>query len=105
MTVRMLYLSVRGGAAFGRADIKNEIGGLTGVYMVNINNGEIVTKAWYDFQEPSEQANYIPAGYASLGDLPATDDYSEFAFAAGVSLGMKVFKVLARFHWIVMDLR
>ncbi|MCQ2580931.1 MAG: hypothetical protein MJ164_02045 [Alphaproteobacteria bacterium] len=80
-------LSVRGGAAFGRADIKNEIGGLTGVYMVNINNGEIVTKAWYDFQEPSEQANYIPAGYASLGDLPATDDYSEFAFAAGVSLG------------------
>lgn len=83
-------LSVRGGASFGHATIQNDIGGLTANYMVNTTNGEIVTQAWYDLQDASVQANYAYAGYAQLGDLPATNDYSEFAFAAGISMGFTV---------------
>ncbi len=80
-------LSVRGGASMGRASIQNDIGGLTGNYMVNTTSGEIVTQAWYDLQDPTVQAQYAPAGYARLGDLPAANKYSEIAFAAGVSVG------------------
>lgn len=84
-------LSVRGGAAFGRADIKNEIGGLTGEYMHNMNTHEIVSLTWFNVKYPGvenpEDVGFEYAGYASLGDLPAVEDYSEFAFAAGVSLG------------------
>ena len=83
-------LSVRGGASFGHATIQNDIGGLTANYMVNTTNGEIVTQAWYDLQDASVQANYAYAGYAQLGDLPAANDYSEFAFAAGISMGFTV---------------
>lgn len=83
-------LSVRGGASYGRASMQNDIGGLTANYMVNTTSGEIVTQAWYDLQDASVQAGYAYAGYAQLGNLPATNDYSEFAFVAGISMGFTV---------------
>lgn len=78
-------LSVRGGASYGRADIKNEIGGLTGRYMRDDSTGDIVTIAWYE--AAGEPAGYSDAGYGRLGDLPAADNYSQYAFAAGISVG------------------
>ncbi len=83
-------LSVRGGGAMGRAKIQNDIGGLTGNYMVNTTSGEVVTQAWYDLQDPTVQAQYAPAGYARLGDLAVANDYSEFSFVAGISVGFTI---------------
>lgn len=85
-------LSVRGGAAMGRASIKNEIGGLTGEYMVNVNNDAVVTMAWYNWQvanNPSfNSSEYAEAGYGLLGDLPAKKDFSDVSFIAGFSAGL-----------------
>ena len=79
-------LSVRGGAAYGRANITNEIGGLTGRYMRDTSTGEIVTMAWYD--AAGQPAGFEDAGYGRLGDLPATKNYKEFAFVSGFSAGI-----------------
>lgn len=79
-------LSVRGGAAMGRADIKNEIGGLTGRYMIDTTTGEIVTAAWYE--SVGQPAGYEDAGYGRLGDLPAKENYKETSVAVGVSVGL-----------------
>ena len=83
-------LSVSGGAAYGRANIVNEIGGLTGRYMRDITTGEIVTMAWYEAsweQVDPDQTLYEDAGYGRLGNLPAAKDYSEVSVAAGFSAG------------------
>lgn len=83
-------MSIRGGASYGRAKIKNEIGGLTGRYMVDTTTGEIVTMAWYDASwekvDPGKTI-YADAGYGRLGDLPAAKNYSEVSVAAGFSAG------------------
>ncbi len=81
-------VSARGGAAIGRADIKNEIGGLTGRYMREIATGEIVTAAWYD--SVGQPAGYEDAGYGRLGDLPAANNYRDISVAIGVSAGFTV---------------
>ena len=78
-------LSVRGGASYGRAKIKNEIGGLTGRYMRDISTGEIVTMAWYE--AVGQPDGFEEAGFGRLGDLPVAKDYSEMAVAVGVSAG------------------
>ena len=78
-------LSVRGGAAFGNAKIKNEIGGLTGQYMQNVDTGEIVTLAWQTAVDPD--GNYVNAGYGRLGDLPAGKNYKETTTVIGFSAG------------------
>lgn len=80
-------ISVRGGAAYGTANIKNEIGGLTGQYMIDINTGEIIPKAYYDAAFPSGSTDYAYAGYAKLGDLPVADNYKDISVAVGVSAG------------------
>lgn len=81
-------LSVRGGASYGKAKIQNEIGALTGQYMVNTSTGEVVTLAWY--RASGEPAGFADAGYARLGDLPASKNYSELTVAAGVSAGLTI---------------
>lgn len=85
-------LSVRGGAAYGRADIKNEIGGVTGGYLMDLTSGELVTATWFAYKYPDvtdpSTVGYADAGYGRLGDLPAKDDYSEMSFAAGFSAGL-----------------
>ena len=83
-------MSVRGGAAYGRAKIKNDIGGITGNYMFDLDNGgEIVTQAYANAvlqQDSTRQFAY--AGYGRLGDLPASKNYSEVSFMAGFSAGL-----------------
>lgn len=79
-------MSVRGGASYGKAKIKNEIGGLTSQYVINLNTGEIVTRAWQEAADPF--GDYADAGYGRLGELPPTSNYSEIAFVAGFSAGL-----------------
>lgn len=80
-------LSVRGGAALGKASIQNDIGGLTGQYVKEISTGEIYTRAWYDANYPSGSSDFVDAGYGRLGDLPPAKDYKEYAVMVGVSAG------------------
>ena len=79
-------VSVRGGASYGKANIKNDIGGLTAQYLRDVDTGEIVTRAWYEAAQPS--GTYEDAGYGRLGDLPAASNFSEVAFVAGFSAGL-----------------
>ena len=78
-------LSVRGGASYSKAKIQNEIGSLTGQYVVNTSTGEVATLAWY--RASGEPAGFADAGYARLGDLPAAKNYSELTVVAGGSIG------------------
>ena len=80
-------LSVRGGAMLGKANIKNDIGGLTGYYMVNTSNQDVVPQIWWENQSPSIQAMYDEQAFGKLGDLPAANDYKEISFVVGVSAG------------------
>ena len=88
-------MSVRGGAAYGRAKIKNDIGGLTGNYMYDLsNNYEIVTQAYAEAvcsnsTDPTCFTSLFQyAGYGRLGDLPASKNYSNVSFTAGFSAGL-----------------
>lgn len=84
-------MSVRGGAAYGRANIKNEMGGLTPYYVYDLgNSGEIVTQAYADavIAAGGDASRFVSAGYGRLGDLPATKNYSNVAFTAGFSAGL-----------------
>lgn len=85
-------LSVRGGAAYGRADIKNNMDGLIPAYMYDVDNDyEIVTQAYAEAVLNNDSTrNFALAGYGKLGDLPAKKDYAEFSFAAGFSAGFTV---------------
>lgn len=83
-------LSARGGAVLGKANIENDIGGLTGQYVLDTVTGEIYTKAWYEANFPSGNTDFVDAGYGRLGDLPAAKNYKEIAFIVGVSAGFTV---------------
>lgn len=81
-------MSLRGGAALGKASIHNDIGGLTGQYVMDTVTGEIYTKAWYDANYPSGSTDFVDAGYGRLGDLPPSQDYKEMSVFVGFSAGL-----------------
>lgn len=82
-------MSVRGGASYSFASIKNQVGSLTADYYYNPDDGMIVSGAWYDSCVAAGGcAGYQYAGMGNMADLPAGDDYSAFAFAGGASIGM-----------------
>lgn len=81
-------MSVRGGASFGYGSIKNNIGELTPLYYINDIQTEIMPYLAYEQCRASgECSNFSPAGYINLGNLPATQNFEAFAFAAGASVG------------------
>ena len=81
-------MSVRGGASFGYGSIKNNIGELTPLYYINDTQTEIMPYLAYEQCRASgECSNFSPAGYINLGNLPATQNFEAFAFAAGASVG------------------
>lgn len=86
-------LSVRGGASFGFASIKNDIGALTAEYYVDVNDGTVWTRAFYLSCVNSEDCSYEDLAYAGMGnvgDLSAAEDFSEFSFAGGASIGWTI---------------
>lgn len=84
-------VSVRGGVSVGMGTIKNEIGELTPLYYMSPDGSVIMSElGYYQCTDRGQCADYIPAGYVNLGDLPATKDFESFGFAAGASLGWTI---------------
>ncbi len=80
-------MSVRGGMAFGNAKIQNDIGSLTGEYYYNPSDGMVISAQYYESLTAEDRASFQYAGIGELGNLPAKENFSEFSFAAGASLG------------------
>lgn len=81
-------ISVRGGASMQFAGIKNEIGSLTSEYYYNPGDGMVVSAAWYDACVDGGGCDgFVYAGLGDLADLDAKEDFSEYSFAAGASIG------------------
>ncbi len=80
-------ISVRGGASYGTAKIQNDVGALSNEYWYNPTDGMVITAAYYDSLTTEQQAAFKFAGIGELGDVDARENYSEFSFAAGASIG------------------
>ncbi len=76
-------MSARGGASFGMASIKNEVGALTADY---VNMGGVIVPA----ASCGTGGVCTSAGSADLSTLPPTKDFESFAFTAGASIGFTV---------------
>ena len=84
-------LSVRGGASYGFAKIKNEIGDLSANYYYNESDGSVISEGLNVIScGTSGCAGYEPIGYGNVGDLPARENYKKLTFAAGASIGWVV---------------
>ncbi len=84
-------LSFRGGASMGMASMKNEVGALSTEYYYNETDGSIISAAYYDACVDAGGCDgFVYAGVGELGALPATEDFSSFAAAAGVSVGWTI---------------
>ena len=81
-------LAVRGGGSYGFASIKNKVGALNNEYYFDPNGDVVVTAAYYDTcVKEGKCAGFEYAGYGELSTLPASENYSKIAFAAGASIG------------------
>lgn len=80
-------ISVRGGAAFGMGNIKNEVGALSTGYYIDPNFSTILDEGRYN---ASGQSGWIFAGVADLADIPADKDFRGLSFAGGVSIGWRI---------------
>ncbi len=84
-------MSLRGGASFGMASIKNEVGAISNGYFMTPDGSTVVSETYYySCVDKGGCGDYIYAGYGNMQELPATEDYSSFSFAAGASLGWTI---------------
>lgn len=85
-------LSVRGGASFGFSSIKNDVGALTSEYFINPDDGAVWSAAYYDacVAQGGNCDGFIYAGVGNIGELSAAENFSEFSFAAGASIGWTI---------------
>lgn len=81
-------LSVRGGAAIGFASIKNEMGTLMAHYWADSYG--YFSESYCGGGQACAAAGYEYLGYGNIGGLSAKEDFSEFSFAAGASLGWTI---------------
>lgn len=81
-------ISVRGGASFGMASIKNKVGAISQEFYFSEELDDIITAGRFDSnKEEYKEFGYIYAGAVEVGQLSPTEDFSAFAFAAGASIG------------------
>ena len=81
-------ISVRGGAAFGFGDIKNDAGAIANEYYISPDGNTVVSATYYEScVDGGGCAGYKYAGYGDLDKLPPTEDFDSFSFAAGASIG------------------
>ncbi len=81
-------ISARGGASFGFADIKNNVGAVVNEYFISPDGTTVVSATYYDAcVEQGGCAGYLSAGFGDLENLPPTKDFKGFSFAAGASIG------------------
>ena len=82
-------ISFRGGASYGMASIKNNVGALSNEYYFDPDSGVVISAAGYDYcKSEGGCENYEYAGLGELGDLPAKEGYSAISFTAGASIGL-----------------
>ena len=79
-------ISVRGGASFSTAKIKNQVGSLTSEYYIDTATGIVMSAGYCG----DDCAMFTYAGMADLAALPPRTDYSAFTFAAGASFGWTI---------------
>ncbi|MCM1294211.1 MAG: hypothetical protein NC311_01460 [Muribaculaceae bacterium] len=83
-------ISVRGGASYSFASIKNDVGTMSARYYYDAANGWVVPETSCAISGGCDTENYQYAGIGDLADLPAADDYSDYSFAAGASIGWTI---------------
>ncbi len=83
-------ISVRGGAAMGFGSVKNEVGTLVSAYYMSPDGSQIISEGFYETCKDGSCADYSPAGSADIGMLKPVNDFSEFSFAAGASIGWTI---------------
>lgn len=77
-------ISGRGGASFGFASIKNEVGAIVNQYF--LDSGGVVVTAGY-CKDLDNCSGYTYLGYGDLSKLSPAKDFKGYAFAAGASIG------------------
>lgn len=81
-------LSMRGGAAFGMANIQNDVGAIVTPYYIDSTGTNVVPQWYCDAIGGCDAPNWVHAGDGNLADLKADKDLETFSFAAGFSAGM-----------------
>ncbi len=82
-----MAVSLRGGASFASAKLKNEVGVMTEDYWVDSSGGIIPDYIFAPCEEAGLCDDFNYAGTINYGDLPVNKNISNFTWAAGVSLG------------------
>lgn len=76
-------ISARGGASFGMASIKNDVGAISSGFYIDESTNTLIP-------DNGTSSSYPYAGYYELSDVPVNKDFSNFSFAAGASIGWTV---------------
>ncbi|HNY25522.1 MAG TPA: hypothetical protein PKJ33_03180 [Alphaproteobacteria bacterium] len=86
-----LILSFRGGAAFAKGSVNNDINSLTAGYYVNTSDGTVISEAYYNScVDAGGCSGYSYAGLGDISKLKAAKDFSKYSFAAGASVGWTI---------------
>lgn len=81
-------ISIRGGAAFGSASIKNELGTLVPEpYWYDATIG-IMTETYCGGAAACATLSYTNLGQIDIGQLPANKKFDSFSFAGGMGVGL-----------------
>lgn len=79
-----------GGVSFAKANIKNEMGSLFTDYYLSDVSGSVISGTQYAILSPTEQDEYGYIGIGNVADLPAAQNLSKTAFAAGGYIGFTI---------------
>ena len=82
-------LSVRGGASYAMGKIENNAGAIVTEYYLSPDKSEIATKGFYE-NTLGAPTGWFYAGKSEVADIPPSDDFDSFSFAAGASLGWTI---------------
>lgn len=79
-------ISARGGASFGFASMKNDVGAIVTDYYVSPDLKEVATAGYYE--NCTNCSGWLYAGYGELSQVPVAQDFETFTFAGGASIGI-----------------
>lgn len=79
-------ISARGGASFGFASMKNDVGAIVTDYYVSPDLKDVANAAYCKASGACTGWEY--AGYGELSRVPVAQDFETFTFAGGASVGL-----------------
>lgn len=84
-------VGLRGGASYGYAKMKNDVGSLDSGYWVNTSTGQVISDLRYELAGGEEALpDFVYAGQGNIGSLPIKKDFSKMVFTAGGSIGFTI---------------